>query len=88
MIDIELPNTNNAVDSITFNDAWIDPDYYIDRSLDPSYYNNEHMPVMRLQEPYYNTEKYKRMLEIKEEAKKRYEEWISNAPWFVKVKIK
>lgn len=87
MKTIELPKTKSVIDSITFDDCWIYPDYIIDKSSDPSYYNDEHIPIMRLQEPYYNAKKYQKIIEIKEEARKKYEEWISKAPWFVNVVI-
>lgn len=87
MISVNLPKTNKVTDSITFDDVYIDPDYMIDRSFDPSLYNEEHMPVMRLYEPHYSKEKYMKMIEIKEEAKKKYEEWIAKAPWFVDIKL-
>lgn len=83
-----LPKVNDVVNSISFDDAGIFPDYFIDRTYDSNAYNDNHCPIVRLQEPQYNAEKYKHLLEIRKEAEKIYNDWIASAPWFVNVIIK
>ena len=84
-MDIVLPQTNKIIDSITFDDLGIEPDFIIDNSDDPINYNEEGNPIRRLYELKYNVTKHIALNEYKEKAKKEYDEWLSKAPWFIHI---
>lgn len=88
MVEITVPKISDISNYIHFNDLGIDPEYIEDHSYDPTYYNNEHLPVQQLVTKVYSKTAHATLKKETELALKQYKEWIESAPWFITIKQK
>ena len=88
MIEITVPKVDKILNYIQFQDLGIEPEYIEDHTYDPTYYNDDHRPVLQLHQKVYSKAAYNRLNQEREYALKRYEEWIKSAPYFITIKEK